>query len=300
MGIAPSGVHDEAAFVGTNGLGEALRALLEEDVPPTLSAWLRSVDLVAVLVGKSGNGDLALELGLTDLTLDLTAVDSEVAEVRKQLLSTVLRTDKVEKRWRVVDESCPTLTFNEGRVREELDQEGNVGLDTTDAELDQRTKHLSASNLICGTTARALDQHGVIVGSDDSTGKAISSLASASASSLGLAGRASWTYIETNTVAASGTVDLNLTSIRSECLGRVFCGDAALEGEAARRDVVLSQAKLLERCTSGDLDLSCNDVDTSDLLGDCVLDLDTRVDFWLLLADTLHYKQTNEGTIPMK
>ena len=43
--------------------------------------------------------------------------------------------------------------------------------------------------------------------------------------------------------------------------------------------MVLSQTKLLKRCTSSDLDLGCNDIDTSDLLGDGVLDLDTRVDF---------------------
>jgi hypothetical protein len=43
--------------------------------------------------------------------------------------------------------------------------------------------------------------------------------------------------------------------------------------------VVLGQTKLLKRCTSGDLDLSCNDIDTCDFLGDGVLDLDTGVDF---------------------
>ena len=42
--------------------------------------------------------------------------------------------------------------------------------------------------------------------------------------------------------------------------------------------MVLGQTKLLKRCTSGDLDLSCNDIDTRDFLGDGVLDLDTRVD----------------------
>ena len=43
--------------------------------------------------------------------------------------------------------------------------------------------------------------------------------------------------------------------------------------------MVLSQTELLERCTSGDLDLSCDNIDTSNLLGDGVFDLDTRVDF---------------------
>ena len=176
VGVTPCGVHDETALVVADGLRKALRALLEEDVPPTLLAWLGCVDLVAALVGKNGDGDLALELGLTNLTLDLTAVDSEVAEVCKQLLSTVLRANKVEQSGCVIDEGCPALPVDEGRVSEELDQERDVGLHTTDTELNQRTKHLSAGNLVRGTTACALDQHGVVMRSDDGSCKAVSSL----------------------------------------------------------------------------------------------------------------------------
>lgn len=40
----------------------------------------------------------------------------------------------------------------------------------------------------------------------------------------------------------------------------------------------MGQTELLKRCTSGDLDLSSNDIDTRDFLGDGVLDLDTGVD----------------------
>jgi hypothetical protein len=86
------------------------------------------------------------------------------------------------------------------------------------------------------------------------------------------------TYVKTDTVTACGTVDLNLTSVGSERLGGVFCGNTALECETACGDVVLSQTKLLKRCTSGDLNLSCDNIDTSDLFGDGVLDLDTGVD----------------------
>lgn len=82
-----------------------------------------------------------------------------------------------------------------------------------------------------------------------------------------------------NTVTASGTVDLDLASVRSELLGGVFCGDTALEGETASGDVVLGQTELLKGRTSSNLDLSSDDVDTSDLLCDGVLNLDTGVDF---------------------
>ena len=261
MSITPCGVHDKTALVLTDGLGESLRTLLEEDVPPALLAWLGGVDLVSAVVGEGRDGDHALELGLANLTLDLAAVDSKITEVGKELLSTVLGADEIEKRRCVVDEGSPALSVNECGVCEELDQEGNVGLDTTDTELNQRTKHLSAGDFVCGTTACALDQHGVVVRGDDSTRKTVSS-------------------IETDTVTASGTVDLNLASVGSERLGWVLCSDTALEGETTCGDVVLGQTKLLERCTSGDLDLSCHNINTSDLLSDGVLDLDTRVNFY--------------------
>jgi hypothetical protein len=49
--------------------------------------------------------------------------------------------------------------------------------------------------------------------------------------------------------------------------------------------VVLGQTELLEGSTSGDLNLSSDNVDTSDLLSDGVLDLDTRVDPAYFLAE---------------
>jgi hypothetical protein len=120
------------------------------------------------------------------------------------------------------------------------------------------------------------------VRSDDSTRKTVSS-------------------IETDTVTASGTVDLNLASVGSERLGRVLCGDTALEGETTCGDVVLSQTKLLERRTSGDLNLSSNDIDTSDLLSDGVLDLDTGVNFNEIVSTVGQYEtcQIFRGNSPI-
>ena len=87
------------------------------------------------MVGEGRYGDHALELGLADLALDLATIDSEVTKVCEELLSTVLGADQVEESGCVVDEGCPALSVNEGGVSEELDQEGDVGLDATDTEL---------------------------------------------------------------------------------------------------------------------------------------------------------------------
>ena len=86
------------------------------------------------------------------------------------------------------------------------------------------------------------------------------------------------TYIKSDTVATSGTVDLDLTSVGSKRLRGVLSGNAALERETASRNVVLGQTELLEGSTSSNLDLGRHNIDTSDFLGDCVLYLNTRID----------------------
>lgn len=52
-----------------------------------------------------------------------------------------------------------------------------------------------------------------------------------------------------------------------------FGSDTTLYGKAPSCDAILSQTKLLERSASGNLDLSSDDIDTGDLLSNCVLDL---------------------------
>lgn len=56
-------------------------------------------------------------------------------------------------------------------------------------------------------------------------------------------------------------------------------GDTALNRVASLGDGLLSEAKLWKGSARGDLNLCSHDIDACDLLGDGVLDLDTRVDF---------------------
>jgi hypothetical protein len=102
--------------------------------------------------------------------------------------------------------------------------------------------------------ARALHKHTVIVRSYNGACKAIST-------------------VETNSVAACGTVHLDLSGVGREAIGRVFGCDTALEGKAASRDVVLGQSELLEGGTCGDLDLCGHNIDARDLFGNGMLDL---------------------------
>jgi hypothetical protein len=79
--------------------------------------------------------------------------------------------------------------------------------------------------------------------------------------------------VETDSIASCRSVDFNLSSVRREATGRVFGGDTALEGKAAGCNMVLCQAKLLERSTGSNLDLRCDNVDACNLLGDGMLNL---------------------------
>ena len=176
MGVTPGRVHDKTSLVGADGLGEAFGAIVEDNVPPALRAGCRCVDSFPLEIVELGDLDLAPEFGLTNLALDLATVDGKLSEISEELLGSVLGANEVEEGGRVIDKGGPALAFHEGVVCEELEQEGDVGLHATDTELDQRAEHLSAYDLICGSTARALDQHAVVVGCDDGTCKSISTV----------------------------------------------------------------------------------------------------------------------------
>lgn len=72
--------------------------------------------------------------------------------------------------------------------------------------------------------------------------------------------------VQTNAVTASATINLDLACVRLESSGSIFRGDTALDGEASFRDGFLTEAELWQGRTSSDLDLSSNNVNTSDLL----------------------------------
>lgn len=102
--------------------------------------------------------------------------------------------------------------------------------------------------------ASALDQHGVIVRSNDSSSEAV-------------------TTIQAHAVTTCRAVDLNLASVWCKPLGGVLGGDAALDGKTAGRDAILRQAELSKGGAGRDLDLGRDDVDSSNFFGDGVLDL---------------------------
>ena len=72
--------------------------------------------------------------------------------------------------------------------------------------------------------------------------------------------------VEANTVTAGTAVHFDLSGIGLEALSGILSGDTALNGESALGDGILSETKLRKGCSSSNLDLSSDDIETSDLL----------------------------------
>jgi hypothetical protein len=84
--------------------------------------------------------------------------------------------------------------------------------------------------------------------------------------------------VQSNTVTTGGSVDLDLTCVRLETGSGVFGRNTTLNRETTSVNVLLGQTELSKGNTRCDLDLSGDDINTGNLFGDSVLDLDTRVD----------------------
>ena len=109
------------------------------------------------------------------------------------------------------------------------------------------------------------------MGGDDGTGKTVASVKSHSITTCLIVSDGQLSGgLGTLTSTA---VDLDLSRVGREAIGRILGGDTALEGKAAGGDVILCEAELLERGSGGNLDLSGNDVDAGNFFGDGMLDL---------------------------
>merc|ERR1712225_45702 len=70
MSITPSGVHEKATLVLSDSLCESLWAFLDDNVSPSLLTWDTGINLLSGIIEELGHNDIALEFGLTNLTLD--------------------------------------------------------------------------------------------------------------------------------------------------------------------------------------------------------------------------------------
>mmetsp|Transcript_43463 Transcript_43463/g.80893 ORF Transcript_43463/g.80893 Transcript_43463/m.80893 type:complete len:366 (+) Transcript_43463:1651-2748(+) len=87
------------------------------------------------------------------------------------------------------------------------------------------------------------------------------------------------------------TADVKHPRVGREVLGRVLCGDAALDRHAPRNNVVLDESQILQARSTGDEDRLLDDVDVRHLLRHGVLDLDPRVDLHEVMLTVLVDKE---------
>jgi hypothetical protein len=268
MCITPCSVHNQCTRVLPNSLCECLGSVLDDDIPPSNLARHASIEwwsihwVVAVLQPRYNN--LGLEAWFANLTLDRTAVDGKVAKIREELLGTVLGLNKLEQIRCIINESRPGLATDEDIVGEETEQEGDVGFDTSNTELDEGTKHLPSSYLIRSTTHGNLDEQTVIVGLSNSLSEYRKWKIGGTNRNLGTS--KSRTSVESNTITPRASVHLDLTRVRLEVGGCILSGNSALDREASLCDVLLGKTKLRESSTSCDLNLSSDNIDSSDFL----------------------------------
>src|SRR5262249_16605212 len=150
----------------------------------------------------------------------------------------------------------------EVRMIDQVQEERNVRLDASYAELLQAAFHAAGGGQEAQAVGRDFYQGGNVKGGDDGPRES----RGRGPADGGATGR--------GVVAEPGVVG-------NEVVPRVLGGDAALKGEAVRPDILLSaQADLHigQRPALGDKDLAFHDVVTGDDLRDGVLDLDARVD----------------------
>ncbi len=191
------------------------------------------------------------------------AVHGDVGDVGEELGGAVLTPDRLEQLRRLVDETRGVAGVAEGRVADDVFEEGEIGGDAANAEFAQRPIH-ARDRLGRGRRPGGdLFQERVVEAGDDRA-------------------RISGAAIEADAEAGGAAIGGDAAVVRDEVLLGILGGDAALQGVAVEADLALARhpAGLLvaDGGALGDPDLRLDDVDAGHLLGDGMLDLDARID----------------------
>ena len=149
------------------------------------------------------------------------AVDGDVGDVGQDLRRPVAAGGEVEELGRRVDELGGVGIVEEGRVLEQVLDEGDVGRDAADAELAQRPVEPGDRHLRRRRPGGDLLQQRIVVAGDDRAG---------------IGGAA----VEADAVAGGAAIGGDPAVVGDEVVLRVLGGDPALDGVAVERDVGLA------------------------------------------------------------
>ena len=177
-----------------------------------------------------------------------------------------------------VDEISVEGSVEEFRVLQDVEEEGDVGLDAADAELSQGAVHLGRRGGQVARMGNHLDQQRVVVRRDDGAGES---------------GRS----IQTDSHSFARAEDFDAARVRLETLGRVFGGDSALDGAALDHDPALIQLELGQSEAFGDFDLVLDQIDARHLLRDRVLHLEPGVHLDEIVAAGLVHEELDRSGV---
>mmetsp|Transcript_28097 Transcript_28097/g.68143 ORF Transcript_28097/g.68143 Transcript_28097/m.68143 type:complete len:376 (+) Transcript_28097:2307-3434(+) len=249
--VAPRGVGEEEALVLPHGLCEGLRpALLKhllQPARPHARGRRRNERRHAGSDGTRGAGGGA-------------AVDDQVAQVVEQLLPAVLVVHELKQLGGCADEGGGGLAGDELRVAEHVEDEWEVGLDATDARLDERAGQLIRSLLEVERRGGHLHEHRVVMRRDLRAWICIPS-------------------VKSDAKSFRRAPHLDASGVRAEVLDRIFSRHPRLDSEATHMHVLLREPNLRKLLPRGDPDLRLHEVDAGDDFSHSVLHLDARVDF---------------------
>src|SRR5216683_2261191 len=102
---------------------------------------------------------------------DRIAVDNHLADEGEQLGGSVLTLGVLKQLGRFVDKAGGEAPLQEFRMRDQLDEEWDVGLDATDAELLQTALHMPGRVQEPQSVGRHLDEKRIIKRRDDRAGE---------------------------------------------------------------------------------------------------------------------------------
>ena len=252
MRITHGGVGDQHARLVQHPLRERVRTELIE-LLLAAGRGRRQLARRQLRDGEPRRAGTAAYLGV--------AVHDRRSEVAEGTRGTITLARPPQQLRRLLDEACGVVPGGEAWVGDELVEEAQVGDDTTNAKLPQRTVHARDRLLGRWSPRGHLDEQRVVGAGDDRAG-------------VGRAG------IQPYAKAGRAAISADLAVVRYEVVLRILGGDAALERVTIQTDVGLSRHPALGRADArpgGDADLRLHQIDTGRALGDRVLDLDARI-----------------------
>ena len=253
VGVAEGGVGEEGALLLARPLGEFFGSELEQLLPGAGRRVDAQVDAGKRRGGQAGGRTIPLGLGIS--------VDRNIGEELHQLGGAVTAQLEFKECRSFVDESGGGVARAEDGVGHHVLEERHVGLHAANAELAQGAVHAVEGDGE-GLAGRGdLDQQRVVERRDRAACRAHA-------------------RVEAHAEAGGTAVGDDLPVIWGESIGRVLRGDAALHGEAVAWNGLLRGQGEFGAVQAGarrDEDLRAYEVDTGDLLGHGVLDLDARI-----------------------